>query len=56
MDPETAKTLPEDTPVTHKGRGPGVWLGIDRWDKETCYVRFEDGDEARVSLNLVEVR
>ncbi len=54
MDLQAAKELPENSRVVHSNRGPGVWLGVDRWDKETCHVRFEDGDEGRVSLNLVE--
>ncbi len=56
MDLETANRLPEGAPVRHKNRGPAVWFGVDTWDKTSCWVGFPGEQEARVSLDLVEVR
>lgn len=57
MDLDTANRLPEGAPVIHKNRGPGIWWGVDQWEKDTCYVEFpDDGDAARVTLACVEVR
>lgn len=57
MDLATANNLPEGAPVTHSNRGPGIWWGVDQWDKTTCCVEFPDeGQPVRVTLEKVEVR
>jgi hypothetical protein len=39
--------------VWHHHRGPATFLGRDDWDPATSYVRFANGDEARITHALL---